>query len=396
MWKPTLRYLWLAAIFLFSGSPPISNAGAPPSQAEVLALLDGNQFSEVDRRFSDIQQAYKTGSLADEDLRAAFRVFYATDAALEEKYNLWVRAMPKSYVAHLARGIYYKKVGKERRGDKFISATTEAQLKGMEAAFALASQDLRASTSLDEKPLLSYLHAIDISSYLGDAAESRRLFDLSVKLDPHNFIVREMYMGTLQTRWGGSVEQMRAFLQECRAAHLSPAHLRSLEGLVDEDEGWSSQYRDGNTDGAVRAYLKAAELRPAGSCKPCGPINQAADALFAIENFRDAIPLYSKVLQATPDSIPALEHRGYSELQQSQPTAAVQDFLHAANLGDAYAMDMLGKMYLVGTSIPQDREKAILWLQKAASLGYQPSKEILPLALNPELRPSLNPNGPRL
>jgi TPR repeat protein len=72
------------------------------------------------------------------------------------------------------------------------------------------------------------------------------------------------------------------------------------------------------------------------------------------------------------------------------------DFSHAADLGDAYAMDMLGRMYLLGTSVPQDHDKAIQWLERAAALGYQPSKELLPMALNPAMKPLLEPGSPRL
>ena len=90
---------------------------------------------------------------------------------------------------------------------------------------------------MDDKPVLSYLHAIDISSAHSEADESRRLFDLAVKIDADNFIVREKYMGTLQSRWGGSAEEMAAFLQECDKAHLSAAHKNALKAMVAEEEG---------------------------------------------------------------------------------------------------------------------------------------------------------------
>ncbi len=109
-----------------------------------------------------------------------------------------------------------------------------------------------------------------------------------------------------------------------------------------------------------------------------------------------ATELYSKVLAGAPDSISNLDHLGFSELQVDKPQLAIIDFKRAANLGDAYAMDMLGKMYLLGTSVPQDRVRAIQWLERAAAPGYQPSKEILPMARNSAMQPRLEPGGPRL
>ncbi len=368
----------------------------PPLQSETLDLLARNQFTELDQRYGAIQQAYKDGKASDEELRAAFRTFYSTDAALEARYGAWVQHSPKSYVAHLARGIYFKKIGEERRGGQFISKTTHAQLEGMEAAYAIAEQELNASLTLDDRPLLTYLHSIDLHTAVGDKAGGRKLLDLAIAIDPHNFIVREKYMGALQTRWSGSVEEMRVFLAECRKSGLSTAHLRILEALVIEDEAWTHRYREGNTEAAVRAYRKAAKLNPVGSCLPCGPVSQAADTLFEEKKYKEAIDLYSKVLALDATSTHALDSRAYAELQLGRSKEAVADFLRAAELGDAYAQDMLGRMYLVGTSVPQDHDKAIEWLKKAAEQGYAPARELLPLAMDKNKTPLPEPGAPRL
>ena len=109
---------------------------------------------------------------------------------------------------------------------------------------------------------------------------------------------------------------MKAFLVECRKAHLSPAHLNALEALEVTDEAWVHKYRDGDLPAAVRA--------------------------------------------------------------------------------NGYAQDMLGRMYLMGTSVPADRDKAIFWLQKAASQGYAPARELLPIALDRGTTPLPLPGAPKL
>jgi TPR repeat protein len=53
-------------------------------------------------------------------------------------------------------------------------------------------------------------------------------------------------------------------------------------------------------------------------------------------------------------------------------------------------------MYLLGTSIPADRNKAIEWPQKAAAAGFQPSIKLLPLAMDRTRQPLLQPGGPQL
>ena len=384
--------LFLAGLTLHGAHGAEVNTSA---RDDTLSLLATHRFAELDLRYGAIQRQYKDGKISDEDLRAAFRVFYATEAALEPHYAAWVRESPKSYVAHLARGIYYKRVAAERRGGKFISETSPEQIAGMEAAYEVAGRELDASLAFDSKPLLTYMHSMDLSGNAGDRAAARRLLDAAVAIDPKNMIVREKYMVYLQTRWGGSVEEMRSFLHECRAAGLSSVQLKDLEEMVVEDEAWVHRYRDGDVDTAVHDYLRAAKLNPKASCEPCGPLVQAGDALFDAKNYAEAIKLYSQVLRHDPTSIHALNNRAYSELQLNQPKAAVADLERAAGMNDAYAQDMLGRMYLVGTSIPQDRDKAIAWLKKAAEQNYEPAKKLLPMALNKDAQPLPIPGSPR-
>jgi hypothetical protein len=73
-----------------------------------IELLRAGQFEMLDSKFGSLQASYERGTLDDEDLRAAFRVFYDTRASLAPIYESWTSKFPRSYVAHLARGIYYK------------------------------------------------------------------------------------------------------------------------------------------------------------------------------------------------------------------------------------------------------------------------------------------------
>jgi TPR repeat protein len=57
---------------------------------------------------------------------------------------------------------------------------------------------------------------------------------------------------------------------------------------------------------------------------------------------------------------------------------------------------MLGRTYLVGTSVPHDRQKAIEWLTKAVAQGYEPSKELLKMAKNGDVTILPQPGDPPL
>src|SRR5262245_51936047 len=84
--------------------------GAPvyPTKVETRQLLQTGHFDLLDQRYGEIQTEYDNGVISDVDLRAAFRTFYDPDPALERWFEAWTKHSPNSYVAHLARGIYYK------------------------------------------------------------------------------------------------------------------------------------------------------------------------------------------------------------------------------------------------------------------------------------------------
>ena len=348
--------------------PPV----VPLTQAETRELLDSNQFAELDRRFSAVQRGYRDGSITDEDLRAAFRVFYPTNAALEQKYTAWIAQYPKSYVARLARGINYKKVGMERRGGNSISNTTEAQLGDMESAFTRSSGDLSASLNLDNKPLLTYAQEMDIASYLGEDERIRTILEAAIKVDPTNIIVREKYMGTLEPRWGGSVEAMHAFLEESKQAGVSAAHLQSLEGIILEDQAHTEK-EAGDYAAAERDYRKAVALGNE-DCLLC-----FAETLTQVGKFADAIPIYSKFLASNPNDADTLANRSNAYMQTGMAREGIKDLQAAAEAGSAYAQCELGRYYMIGVPgiLLPDPTAGMSWFEKSAAQGYPAGQENL-------------------
>ena len=101
-----MRWLRCAGMLalLLAAAGVHARADVAPTREETQSLLRADRFAELDRRFSAVQRAYRRSEIDDGQLRAAFRVFYPTDDWLEPKFAAWVQSLPKSYVAHLARG----------------------------------------------------------------------------------------------------------------------------------------------------------------------------------------------------------------------------------------------------------------------------------------------------
>jgi len=86
------------------------------------------------RRVADLRRAESTRIGVDDpnSMRNAFRAFYPTDRDLALRYDVWVKKYPKSYVAPVARAVYYQKIAYEERGGNSISETSDAQLAKMD------------------------------------------------------------------------------------------------------------------------------------------------------------------------------------------------------------------------------------------------------------------------
>lgn len=352
---------------------------APRARAELrteqtVAMVRAGKFAELDRYYGAIQAAYAKGSISDERLRLAFRHFYDDSPDLAARYASWVKEMPNSYVAHLASAIYYVRVGEASRGDRFIADTSEAQLDGMGIAFARASAELRTSLPLDKKPLLSVFYELDIGKFEGDATRNRQLLQDSLAIDRRNYIVRQMYLQTLQTAWGGSTQQIEAFLAESRNAGSSARQVRRLSAMVFADEAWVDEFDRKNYKRAAAEYLEAARLSGDDACLLC-----AGNALTKAKEFPAAARVLTQYLARNPESTDALGQRGYVYLALGRASDAVRDYERAADLGDAYSQYTLGTMYLIGEfGLPRDGNKAFDWLHRAAAQGYQPAMKLMP------------------
>jgi len=113
-------------------------------------------ITELEQKYSGIQEAYETGAISDVQLRSEFRMFYKTDQDMSSTLSAWVSAMPKSYAAHLSRGIYLDSRGVRARGDGRASETTAKQFAELRAYQEKAIKELDKSFSLTKKPLLSH------------------------------------------------------------------------------------------------------------------------------------------------------------------------------------------------------------------------------------------------
>jgi hypothetical protein len=230
--------LLVAPVHAQTANDPPDTPEEVASRRQSISLLRQGRFDELDRKMNGLQRSYELGKLSDEHLLHEFRAFYDTDPALEGQYNAWVAKLPGSYSARLARGVYYRYLGTQARGTRYISETSRQQLDVMSQYADKAMRDYDQSLTLTEKPLLSYHAILAVAMLHGDEDLARKMLDESIGIDPRNFVVRYKYFNTLQTKWGGSLPQMLDFVQNARAAGLSEVQLKYFENMIAIERKW--------------------------------------------------------------------------------------------------------------------------------------------------------------
>lgn len=349
---------------------------AGPDAAQMRALLKDGRYAEMDKQLTAIQQGYESGSISDEQLYRAFQAFYYSDVDLEPKFDQWVARFPRSYTALVARGIYYGAMGWTRRGNKYANDTSDKQFAGMHAYHGMALRDLAKSIELTAKPILSYAEAIGLGSTQDSPWKNRALLDQANRKDPRNMVGRRAYLRSIRSRWGGSPEQMAAFVAECRKAQLDPAVLQKFEASVIADRAWVMM-RSGDYPGAEKAYAQALAMNPDDR----DTLTQMSNVLIHEKKYAQAVAPLSKLIDMEPYNTFALSSRGAIYHRLKQPGQAFKDYSKAADLGDGFSENELGKFYWFGITVSQDKERAIKLFRSAAEKGNRDAENNLTWAL---------------
>ena len=357
-------------------------------------LLEARSYNELERQLSTLQRGYAMGTISELDLLQTFRAFYMPDPALHQRFNEWVERYPKSYVTRLARGIYYKRMGMESRGDQFAADTKPWQFLQMNAYFGKAMADFEASVELESKPILSYLYMMDIQKHSGPLSitfwlyrfnlfdPTRQTLRKALEVAPNSFIIRRKYMHTLEARWGGTERDMEAFLADCRKAALKREELDMLQALFHADRGWV-RYSRRDFASAFEEYQRAAALVDLKDDRLFEYGNHGefihgiASGYQGLQRHAEALPFFNLAIAAGADYPEVYLSRGISLYHLGRKKDALEDYLRAAERGNAWAQNEVGKHYWHGIILDRNRPEAIKWFTLSADQGIADAKKNL-------------------
>jgi TPR repeat protein len=153
-------------------------------------------------------------------------------------------------------------------------------------------------------------------------------------------------------------------VKESRQAGLSDQQLVELEAVVAEESGHQN-YQEKDYAAAARDYQRAADLGR-DDCLPC-----LADALVKQGKYEEGVEVFSRALSSKPGDIKMLANRGRAYMKLGKVREGLADWMAAAQAGDAYSQNELGRLYMMGVPgvVAADPRAGIDWFRKSAAQG---------------------------
>ena len=175
---------------------------------------------------------------------------------------------------------------------------------------------------------------------------------------------------------------MEAFLADCRKAALKREELDMLQALFHADRGWV-RYSRRDFASAFEEYQRAAALVDLKDDRLFEYGNHGefihgiASGYQGLQRHAEALPFFNLAIAAGADYPEVYLSRGISLHHLGRKKEALEDYLRAAERGNAWAQNEVGKHYWHGIILERNRAEAIKWFTLSADQGVADAKKNL-------------------
>jgi hypothetical protein len=231
-------------------------AESPARRAMLVDLLKRGDYERLEQELTSYQSRHEAGELPEGAITNDYFAFRNSDAALEPRLVAWALAMPDSYAAALATGVYYTRLGWLGRGGKYARDTAPEQFAAMGRYFERAENGLQRALRTNGRLVLAYAELASIKMARGSETEMNRFLEAGLAKAPSSWILHRTALTALTPRWFGSTMKLRLYLLGNQKRFQGDPGLRSLLGILDFERG-TGLWRREDYAGAAAAYTKA-------------------------------------------------------------------------------------------------------------------------------------------
>jgi tetratricopeptide (TPR) repeat protein len=234
---------------------------------------------------------------------------------------------------------------------------------------------------------------------MGWNEQNRRWLEDANRVDPGNTYVKIDYLLTLRPRWGGSLEEMQAFVDESKGLLQKQEDKNLLQSHVWRSHAFVRWKDHKDYQGCIDYYSKAIELYE----KDMRPFARRGYCYQMLKRYEEALRDYSHVISIEPRHEYAHRSRGAVLRDLGRFDEAIADLIRETELnpndgyawrnlgyiyystekfdksfasyqkgaerGDADCQQSLGFLYRFGKGVQKDPDKAIYWWKKKEKNG---------------------------
>ncbi|WP_020207703.1 DUF4124 domain-containing protein [Gilvimarinus chinensis] len=258
-------------------------------------LLRTSQFDQLNRELELKQQAVERDNTRDIALRSVYSIFARADDDMLNEINRWVNATPDNYQPYLARARCRGARGWAERGGAYAYKTPRDNFSRMQREFAFAHEDVEKALSINPQALIAFVIQISLAQPSVDRAAANRALQKANRLYPDNYIARRAYIRLLVPRWGGSWDDIEAFVSRQPLATSANPKLKQLAGYEDYERGLG-HYRSKDYDLAIEYFNKSLATGPNSAT-----LYQRGRAYYWLSKYRLAIDDFNAAIHLQPD-----------------------------------------------------------------------------------------------
>ena len=321
-----MRHLALI-LFLFGASVQAANAAEiPVDKAALLELLHQGDFEALESRLTNLQAKSEAKNGEDEWVGVAFGAFENSDPEVLKRLDEWVRQMPESYAARLARGFHYWRLGWISRGGAYANKTSKEQFSGMHENFAAAREDLHAALTANATLSVAYALLISMANAQGLDEHRVKLLQVGLSMAPKSYHIRWMFLGSLRPQWGGSYDQIEKFIELTVVPVTDDPALQPLRGYGNYVRA-RDLHRKKRYEEALVHYDRALQHGPHWSY-----LLWRGKLLRRLGRSGDAVASYDQAISLRPQVADVLSARAWHHFQAGKLVEALEDYTAALAL----------------------------------------------------------------
>jgi tetratricopeptide (TPR) repeat protein len=290
----------------------------------ILYLFQNKIFLSLNTKLLEYQTSFEEDSKEESDVYDAFGVFTSSDPLYEAILNNWVQQFGNTYPPYVARATYYCECGWAARGYQWARETTEEQFKEMRRYFSLALEDIKSALTLNPKLDVCYSMMINMGTAVSDDRLKKNALAEALKHNPYGFHVRDMYLGALTPRWGGSYQEMEEFIEEAEKFSAYNPELTKLRSRIFSDKARVFRLEN-NYKEAIPCFTKALEYRDIADYYV-----ERGDCYYEQERYTLALKDFDKALSLKPNN-PEYMRRKSGALYRLNRLSDAQDLIEKAS-----------------------------------------------------------------